>query len=75
VGWADVATASDLAALRTELTSVETALRGDIARMQGEMRAEMHSLARSQTWHMMTFVAGFNAVLVAVCSVVVATLV
>jgi len=43
VGWADVATKSDL-------QGVERTLRADLRAETQTLRAEMHSLFRAQTW-------------------------
>jgi hypothetical protein len=87
--WGDVATRSDLRELGLELRGEMSELRGEMSELRGEMselrgevrslggelRAEMHASIRNQTWHLVTFVCAFNAVLVAVCGVVVATLI
>lgn len=86
VGWADVATKHDLDGLRhdfaslrrevdVEVGSLRREMEAGFASVRSDLRAEIHQAVRSQTWHLVTFVAAFNAVLVAVCSVVVATLV
>ena len=73
--WGDVATKADLRELGSGLRGEMAELRGEVRSLGGELRAEMHASIRSQTWHLVTFVCAFNAVLVAVCSLVVAALI
>ena len=72
VGWADVATKSDLDALRTEMRaefgSVQSgfgAVRADMRAMEANLRTEMHQSIRAQTWALVAWTTGLAGLIVA----------
>jgi hypothetical protein len=54
VGWADVATKSDLVVMKDDLRSLETGLRGEIAGLRIEFRAELVGLEGRMAVRMMS---------------------
>ncbi len=65
VGWADVATKSELDSLRTEMRSEFSAVRADIRAMESNLRTEMHKSARSQTWALVAWTTGLVGLMTA----------
>ena len=76
VGWADVATKTDLeslrtdlgskiGAVRTEMRSEFSAVRADIRAMESNLRTEMHKSARSQTWALVAWTTGLVGLMTA----------
>ena len=79
VGWADVATKSDLDALRTEMraefASVRSefgsaqsefaSVRADMRAMEANLRTEMHQSIRAQTWALVAWTTGLAGLIVA----------
>ena len=65
VGWADVATKSELDSLRTEMRSEFSAVRADIRALESNLRTEMHRSARSQTWALVAWTTGLVGLMTA----------
>ena len=74
VGWADVATKTDVQsevhALRTDLHALEAKLEGRMDRLEGRMdvmaadlRTEMHVSIRNQTWALVAWTTGWTTAL------------
>lgn len=72
VGWADVATKTDLESLRTEMRSEFGSVRADIHSVRADMRTleanlrtEMHQSIRTQTWALVAWTTGLAGLIVA----------
>lgn len=79
VGWADVATKSDLESLRTEMhaefgsvgselgsvRSEFSAVRADMRALEANLRTEMHQSIRAQTWALVAWTTGLAGLIVA----------
>ncbi|WP_133867150.1 hypothetical protein [Ilumatobacter fluminis] len=65
VGWADVATKSDLDSVRTEMRSEFSAVRSDMRALEANLRTEMHQSIRAQTWALVGWTTGLAGLIVA----------
>jgi hypothetical protein len=72
VGWADVATKTDIRVLQMELHATRTDLRAEIVRldskidvMGSDLRTEMHQSIRNQTWALVAWTTGLAGLIVA----------
>ncbi|MEQ9164163.1 MAG: hypothetical protein RLN74_15720 [Ilumatobacter fluminis] len=65
VGWADVATKSDLDSVRTEMRSEFSAVRSDVRALEANLRTEMHRSIRAQTWALVAWTTGLAGLIVA----------
>ncbi|MCB0967785.1 MAG: hypothetical protein KDB37_13195 [Ilumatobacter sp.] len=72
VGWADVATKSELDSLRAEMRSEFgsvrsefSAVRADMRTLEANLRTEMHQSIRAQTWALVAWTTGLAGLIVA----------
>ncbi len=61
VGWADVATKTDIRAVQTDIRSVQSELRA----VEANLRTELHKSARSQTWALVAWTTGLVGLMAA----------
>ena len=54
VGWGDIATKTDLAVLRGEISELRADLRGEIAQVRGEIKSSHAELLRTLFFAMVT---------------------
>ena len=65
VGWADVATKSDLASMRAQMESEFGSVRADMRALEANLRSEMHQSIRTQTWALVAWTTGLAGLIVA----------
>lgn len=79
VGWADVATKTDLAALRSEFRGGMSEVRSEVGRidarivrldsrldvMRSDLLSEVHQSVRNQTWALIAWTTGLAGLIVA----------